>query len=78
MGFTPAQAAIAWVAAQGRDIVPLVGARRRDRLAEALGALKAPLSAEQVVALEVAVPKDAVAGSRYPDAQMAALDSERR
>lgn len=75
-GLTPAQAAIAWVAAQGDDIVPLVGARRRDRLAEALGAL-APLSADALAAIEAAVPKDAAAGERYPAAQMAHLDSER-
>ena len=78
MGLTPAQAAIAWVAARGADIVPLVGARRRDRLAEALGALKAPLTPDQVAALETAVPKDAVAGTRYPEPMMAFLDSERR
>jgi len=77
LGLTPAQAAIAWVLAKGQDIVPLVGARRRDRLAEALGAVTAPLTPQQVTALETAVPKDAAAGGRYPDAQMAALDSER-
>ncbi|MBS0361002.1 MAG: aldo/keto reductase [Proteobacteria bacterium] len=77
MGLTPAQAAIAWVAAQGLDIVPLVGARRRDRLAEAVGALKAPLSPEEVATLEAAVPKDAVAGTRYPEMMMAFLDSEK-
>lgn len=75
-GLTPAQAAIAWVAAQGDDIVPLVGARRRDRLAEALGALR-PLPADAIAAIEAAVPKDAAAGDRYPAAQMAHLDSER-
>lgn len=75
-GLTPAQAAIAWVAAQGDDIVPLVGARRRDRLAEALGALQ-PLSEAGLAAIEAAVPKDAAAGDRYPAAQMAHLDSER-
>ena len=78
IGLTPAQAAIAWVAAKGDDIIPLVGARRRDRLAEALGALKTPLTPDQVAALETAVPKDAVAGTRYPEMQMAMLDSERR
>jgi aryl-alcohol dehydrogenase-like predicted oxidoreductase len=78
MGLTPAQAAIAWVAAKGTDIIPLVGARRRDRLAEALGALKAPLTPAQVATLEAAVPKDAAAGNRYPDIQMAMLDSEKR
>ncbi|MBI1199769.1 MAG: aldo/keto reductase [Phenylobacterium sp.] len=76
-GITPAQAAIAWVAAQGDDIVPLVGARRRDRLAEALGALGAALSPETLASLEAAVPKDAAAGERYPAVQMAMLDSER-
>jgi aryl-alcohol dehydrogenase-like predicted oxidoreductase len=76
-GLTPAQAAIAWVAAQGLDIVPLVGARRRDRLAEALGAMAARLGPDDLAALEDAVPKHAAAGSRYPEAQMAHLDSER-
>ncbi|WP_337187859.1 aldo/keto reductase [Phenylobacterium sp.] len=77
-GLTPAQAAIAWVAAQGDDIVPLVGARRRERLAEALGAMEAPLEPATVRALETAVPKGAAAGERYPAAQMGMLDSERR
>ncbi len=76
-GLTSAQAAIAWVAAQGDDIVPLVGARRRERLAEALGALDTPLSAETVAGLEAAVPKDAAAGARYAEVQMAHLDSEK-
>ncbi|MDB5498746.1 MAG: aldo/keto reductase, partial [Phenylobacterium sp.] len=75
---TPAQAAIAWVLAKGEDIVPLVGARRRDRLAEALGALDAAMTPEAIAALERAVPKDAAAGERYPAPQMATLDSEKR
>jgi aryl-alcohol dehydrogenase-like predicted oxidoreductase len=78
LGLTPAQAAIAWALAKGDDIVPLVGARRRDRLAEALGALKAPLTPDEVMALEAAAPREAAAGARYPEAQMAMLDSERR
>jgi aryl-alcohol dehydrogenase-like predicted oxidoreductase len=73
-----AQVAIAWVAAQGKDIVPLVGARRRDRLVEALGALDLALGKEDLAAIERAVPKDAVAGERYPAAAMAELDSEKR
>ena len=77
VGLTPAQAAIAWVAAQGDDIVPLVGARRRERLAEALGAMKQALSPEAKAAIERAVPKGAAAGERYPTAQMAMLDSEK-
>jgi aryl-alcohol dehydrogenase-like predicted oxidoreductase len=72
-----AQAAIAWVAHQGQDIVPVIGARRRDRLAEALGAHAAALDEEDFSAIERAVPKDAAAGARYPDAAMAHLDSER-
>jgi len=76
-GLTVAQVAIAWVTAQGHDIVPLVGARRRPRLAEALGALDVTLSAEDIASIERAVPKDAAEGSRYPDAAMAELDSER-
>ena len=72
-----AQVAIAWVAEQGSDIIPLVGARRRDRLAEALGSLDLNLTARDLAAIEAAVPKDAAAGSRYPAAAMADLDSER-
>ncbi|HTZ81053.1 MAG TPA: aldo/keto reductase [Stellaceae bacterium] len=76
-GVSTAQAAIAWVAAQGRDIVPLIGARRRDRLAEALGALDVVLSPQDIAAIERAVPKGAASGDRYPAAAMAALDSEK-
>jgi aryl-alcohol dehydrogenase-like predicted oxidoreductase len=75
-GVTVAQIAIAWVAAQGDDILPLVGARRRDRLAEALGAQEVVLSADDLAAIERAVPKGAAAGDRYAAAQMAHLDSE--
>lgn len=74
---TPAQIAIAWVAAQGADIVPLVGARRRDRLAEALGATALTLSPADLTAIGAAIPADAVAGGRYAEAQLAMLDSER-
>jgi aryl-alcohol dehydrogenase-like predicted oxidoreductase len=77
LGATPAQAAIAWVLSRGEDIIPLVGARRRERLAEALGALELRLSPEQLGALERAVPPDAVAGTRYDARGMAMLDSER-
>jgi len=77
-GMTTAQAAIAWVTAQGEDIVPLVGARRRDRLTESLGAMEFELSAEDLARIEAAVPKGAAVGNRYPDALMAHLDSEKR
>ena len=76
-GVSVAQVAIAWVAAQGEDIVPLVGARRRDRLAEALAALDVRLDTADLAAIEQAVPKGAAAGDRYNAHQMAALDSER-
>ncbi|WP_034092728.1 aldo/keto reductase [Streptacidiphilus albus] len=76
-GATVAQTAIAWVLAQGEDIVPLVGARRRERLTEALGALELTLTAEDLQAVEAAVPAGAAAGDRYIAAQMAHLDSEK-
>ena len=76
-GATAAQAAIAWVAAQGNDIVPVVGARRRDQLAESLAAADLELSAGDLAAMERAVPAGAAAGARYPEAAMADLDSER-
>ena len=76
-GVTPAQAAIAWVASRGDDIVPLVGARRRERLTEALEALEAPLTAADLASFEAAVPRGAAAGERYPSALMAHLDSEK-
>ncbi|GAA0383364.1 aldo/keto reductase [Streptomyces luteireticuli] len=76
-GATVAQTAIAWVLAQGDDIVPLVGARTRERLTESLGALDVTLTAEDLAAIEAAVPAGAAAGDRYPAGQMAHLDSER-
>ncbi len=75
-GATVAQTAIAWVLSRGEDIVPLVGARRRDRLEEALGALEVTLDADELAAIERAVPAGAAAGDRYPAAQMHHLDSE--
>lgn len=77
-GATVAQTAIAWVLSRGEDVVPLVGARRRDRLAEALGALDVRLDAADLAAIEEAVPPGAAAGERYPASQMGSLDSERR
>jgi aryl-alcohol dehydrogenase-like predicted oxidoreductase len=77
IGASPAQVAIAWVAAQGNDIVPLVGARRRDRLSEALGALQVKLTPAHLAALAKAFPPGAAAGARYPEAQLAHMDSEK-
>jgi aryl-alcohol dehydrogenase-like predicted oxidoreductase len=76
-GVTVAQLAIAWVLGRGDDIVPLVGARRRDRLTEALGALDVRLTAEETGRIEAAIPADAAAGERYPAPMMTQLDSER-
>lgn len=76
-GVTPGQLAIAWVLARGGDIVPLIGARRRDRLTEALGALDIQLNSEELAAIEQAVPAGAVAGARYDEHGMRMLDSER-
>ena len=78
LGASAAQVAIAWVAAQGNDIVPLVGARRRDRLTEALGALDVRLTAAHLAKLAKAFPPGAAAGGRYPEEQLAHMDSEKR
>jgi aryl-alcohol dehydrogenase-like predicted oxidoreductase len=77
-GASVAQLAIAWVASRGRDIIPLIGARRRDRLTEALGALNVTLTSEDLAEIEAAVPADAAAGTRYDAFQMSMLDSERK
>jgi len=76
-GVTTAQLAFAWVLSRGDDIIPLIGTKRRDRLAEALGALDITLTPDELGAIEKAVPAHAVAGDRYDAPQMAALDSER-
>ncbi|MFE2100084.1 MULTISPECIES: aldo/keto reductase [unclassified Streptomyces] len=76
-GVTVAQIAIAWVLTRGEDIVPLIGARTRERLSESLGALDVTLDESDLTAIEQAVPADAAAGDRYPAAAMAHLDSER-
>jgi aryl-alcohol dehydrogenase-like predicted oxidoreductase len=81
IGVSVAQVAIAWViaraAAQQTSLVPLIGARRRDRLAESLGALAIRLTPEQMAEIEQAIPPNAAAGQRYPEAQLAHMDSER-
>jgi hypothetical protein len=72
-----AQIAIAWVLSRGKDIVPIIGARRQQSLAESLAALDVVLSPEDLLAIEKALPNGTAAGSRYAEAQMAHLDSER-
>jgi len=76
-GVSTAQLAIAWVAAQGEDIIPLIGTKRRSRLAEAIAALDLRLSPDELAAIGAAVPAGQVAGTRYDAPQMGALDSER-
>jgi aryl-alcohol dehydrogenase-like predicted oxidoreductase len=76
-GATVAQVSIAWVLSRGEDVVPLVGARRRERLSEALGALELELSPDDLARIEDAIPAGAAAGDRYQAEQMATLDSER-
>ena len=76
-GATVAQIAIAWVARRGDDIIPLIGAKRRAQLDEALAGVALDLSAEQLAQIEAAVPAGAAAGDRYPEGQMRVLDSER-
>ena len=76
-GVTTAQLAIAWVLSRGDDIIPLVGPRSRLRLQESLSALDLALTEEELVRIEQAVPAEEVAGTRYAEAQMSALDSER-
>ena len=76
-GASVAQVAIAWVLGRGEDIVALVGSRTREQLEEALGAERVGLDAGDLAALDSAIPPDAVLGERYPEPQMAALDSER-
>jgi aryl-alcohol dehydrogenase-like predicted oxidoreductase len=75
---TPAQLAIAWVLSRGEDVIPLVGARTRVQLQDALRALEVRLDEAALKRLEDAVPAHAVAGERYAPAQMATLDSERQ
>jgi aryl-alcohol dehydrogenase-like predicted oxidoreductase len=77
LGVSVAQVAIAWVAAQGDDIVPLVGARTRVRLQEALASTTLQLSASDLARLEQAVPADAAAGDRYGAHSASSLDSEK-
>ncbi len=76
-GISVAQLAIAWVLARGRDVIPLVGARRREQLADAVAVAGVELTADDMASIERAVPAGAAAGERYGAAQMAALDSER-
>jgi aryl-alcohol dehydrogenase-like predicted oxidoreductase len=76
-GVTVAHLAFAWVRSRGTDVIPLIGARRRDQLAEGLAGVRLTLSASELEAMEAAAPAGAVRGERYGAPQMADLDSER-
>jgi aryl-alcohol dehydrogenase-like predicted oxidoreductase len=76
-GLNVAQLAIAWVAAQGTDIIPVVGMRKRSRLDEALPAVATTLDADDLAAIDAVIPVGSAAGDRYAAAQLAHLDSER-
>jgi aryl-alcohol dehydrogenase-like predicted oxidoreductase len=70
---TPAQLALAWVLAQGEDIVPIPGTKRRKYLRENVDALDVMLNADDLERIDEVAPKDVAAGSRYPEAMMRLL-----
>jgi aryl-alcohol dehydrogenase-like predicted oxidoreductase len=70
---TPAQLALAWVLAQGNDIVPIPGTKRRKYLQENVGALDVDLASEDLQRIDEIAARDAFAGSRYPEAMMKLL-----
>jgi aryl-alcohol dehydrogenase-like predicted oxidoreductase len=73
-GCTPAQLALAWLLSRGKDIVPIPGTRHRERLEENAGACQVKLSADDLATIEDALPRSMVAGTRYPEASMAAVN----
>ncbi len=77
LGTTQTRLAIAWVLAQGQDLLPTIGARTRTQLEEALGAVELELSPEQLQQLEKLAADAPLAGMRYDEGQMKALDSEK-
>ena len=73
-GLAPAQVALVWVLSRGKDIIPLVGTRRQDNLMQAIQCMETQLSPAEVSELETLVPRNAAAGSRYPEALMGQLN----
>jgi aryl-alcohol dehydrogenase-like predicted oxidoreductase len=73
-GCTPAQLALAWVLAQGQDIVPIPGTKRRKYLEENVGALEVKLTPEDLRRIDEVAPKGVAAGTRYPEAMMSAVN----
>jgi aryl-alcohol dehydrogenase-like predicted oxidoreductase len=76
-GVSPSQIAIAWVLAKSKNIVPVIGARKRTQLSESLAALQVDLSSEDLTHIEAVISPSAIAGTRYDSHQMQMLDSER-
>jgi aryl-alcohol dehydrogenase-like predicted oxidoreductase len=74
-GATPSQLAIAWVLAQGDDVVPIPGTKRRSYLEENLGALDVELTSEDLAAIEEVTPRGSVAGARYNPEMMANVNA---
>ena len=74
-GCSPAQLALAWVLAQGNDVLAIPGTKRRTRLDENLGALDVKLNIAELAAIDAVFPPDAAAGTRYPAAGMSALNA---
>ncbi|MEU9889067.1 aldo/keto reductase [Sphaerisporangium sp. NPDC051011] len=74
-GVTPAQLALAWVLAQGEDVVPIPGTKRRAYLEQNVAALDIALTAQELAGLEEAAPRGAVAGERYPTAALPRITS---
>jgi aryl-alcohol dehydrogenase-like predicted oxidoreductase len=77
-GVSVAQLALGWILTKGSDIIPLAGARTQAQLHDALATMKLSFSAEDIAAIEAAVPFGSVAGDRYATEQMHVLDSERK
>jgi aryl-alcohol dehydrogenase-like predicted oxidoreductase len=73
-GCTPAQLALAWVLAQGEDIVPIPGTKRRSYLEDNLGALDSELNAADLARVDEVLPPGAASGTRYPAATMASVN----
>jgi len=73
-GCTPAQLALAWVLAQGKDVVPIPGTKRRNYLEENVGAVDVKLTPEDLKRIDEVAPKGAAAGTRYPEASMASVN----
>lgn len=72
-GCTPAQLTLAWLLAQGPDVIPIPGTKRRERLDENIGALSVKLTPQELARIDAAVPRGAAAGTRYPAGGMRAV-----